>query len=422
VGTAIGDLVVSLGLENQQFIAALNGSGASLNEFAGHADEGSRGLGELGEHGEEASVGLTGASRSFEFLGKKVGELGEHLGASNKGLGETVTGLGSTVSGLGEAVHGYHALHTSIEVATAAQALLNSISPLGWTALAAGAVAAAGAYFYFSSAADHAAEAAKKLAEEQKEASKETDSAIAELQKEADKLNKTPLRQFQEELARTGHSATAIAEATEKFKLLQNIIAAGKHNELSKKIDEELSHKERELGQEGWTEGMKFAANIDPHASQQQHDRARDLGLRQDDQKLDDKANRDAEADRLRAMGQVRSLVESAKSPLDRLVDAEHALMSDFNRGLIDRGEYETGLHALGTKTEEMLPKEKQEKMEPLAALEMNSAQAFEEIFKLQNPDGAADNAKETAENTAKANDLLQELVFKMDQSAFAIR
>ena len=44
--------------------------------------------------------------------------MGDGLGGTNSELGETVTGLGGTVSGLGEAVHGYHALHTAIEVAS----------------------------------------------------------------------------------------------------------------------------------------------------------------------------------------------------------------------------------------------------------------------------------------------------------------
>ncbi len=196
MSTAIGDLVVSLSVENQNFLAQLNKSGASLDEFAMHTHAGSGAIAELGEHSEEAGGHVGGAARAFVFLGNQIKEAGEGLGEQNAMLGQTITSLGGTVSGLGEAVHGYHALHTAIEFASGAQVFLNSISPLGWTALATGALAAAAAYVEFGGASKEAEEAEKK----RQDAAKATDDALEHLRRQVEGLDNSPLNQLHEQL------------------------------------------------------------------------------------------------------------------------------------------------------------------------------------------------------------------------------
>jgi hypothetical protein len=196
VATAIGDLVVTLGCDNNTFVTALGTSGASLDEFAGHTGEGTHALQEMGEAGEEAGGSIAGASRSFRFLGNSISEAGEAIGGANSALGSTASGLGTTVSGLGEAVHGFHAFHTVMDLAIVKQIALNALSPVGLTVMAAAAIGGALAYTAWGGAISEWWEKRKKAAEEEKEANSEVESTLKNLQKEADKLNSTPLQHF----------------------------------------------------------------------------------------------------------------------------------------------------------------------------------------------------------------------------------
>jgi phage-related minor tail protein len=133
----------------------------SAHAMASDVESANKKMEATGEHSEH----IAGAARSFGFLGKQVSEMGEGLDSTNSALGETVSGLGGLTGGIGEAIHGYHALHTAIEVATGAQVFLNSISPLGWTAMAVGAIAAGAAYVTLTQHTETAEEAAKKMKE-----------------------------------------------------------------------------------------------------------------------------------------------------------------------------------------------------------------------------------------------------------------
>ena len=405
-GTGIGDLVVSLEVQNEQFLAALNVSGASLDEFAGHTGRGSQALGELGERGEEAGGHAAGSARAFGFLGRQIKEMGEGLEGTNAGLGETVSGLGSTVSGLGEAVHGYHALHTAIEVASGAQMFLNSISPLGWTVIATGAIAAAYAYMTYSESSKAAAEEEKRREEEKKAATQETESAIKSLQREVDKLDKTPLQQFQESLEKSGKSAQVAAEELRKFQALS---ARKEGLEEQKKYEsdrghaiDELAKKQRDLDQSGMTEGQKFGANFaaeHPGQTQERKDQATALGERMDQMALEKKtaAERDAQAKHLDSL--VSSLTEG---PMDKFIAQARELKAGMASGQIGSGQGQLAMDALQKRA---AAEAKPDKEEAPKALEFGTAAAFEEIYKQQHPD--ADHAQRTAENTAKMAELL---------------
>jgi hypothetical protein len=486
VASAIGDLVVTLGCDNNTFVAALNGSGASLDEFAGHTRGGSHAMQEFAEHSEEAGGHVAGANRAFKFLGKEVKELGEGLGGTESALGGTVTTLGETVTGLGEAMHGYHALHTAITVATGAQVFLNSISPLGWVALAAGAIAVGYAYVTMSSHAETAEEATKrvkktlgeldalhgaaferaagektkelqskideaqKVAEEhtdmkigaiagplgmaagylyeqhaiesaksaldefneaaakhrQEEAAKSADSALDHMVEQAEKLNKTPLEEFIEQLRKSGRTAIEQAKEIAQFK------------EAAARVDEAhaakaLAKKEEEMRESGMTEGQKYVAHFseeNPHATAAQKELAEQQGAREDAIKNQARLQKETDAERLKAEEKVHSLVDSLKSPMDKLIDDAKQLKEQHARGLLSDYDYSTGMSALQAKGEkETAVKEKAKDEGPAAALDFGSAQAYEAIYKAMNPE-ENQPAKQTAENTAKMHVLLGEI------------
>ncbi len=417
MATAIGDLVVTLGCDNNTFVAALNTSGASLDEFAAHTGEGSRGLHKMGEAGEEAGGSIAGASRSFRFLGKSISEAGEAIGGTNSALGETAGGLGTTVSGLGEAVHGYHALHTVMDLAIVKQIALNALSPVGLVVMAGAAIAGAAAYTAWGGAIAEWWEKRKKAAEEEKEANSEVESTLKNLQKEADKLNSTPLQHFQSELEKTGKSAEAIAEATRKFKELSAEVAKGeaakKAAEEGKRIEEQLAHKSRELSESGMSAGQKFGADFEaehPHATAAQRAQAEALGQREDDLKNQARLQKEMDAERQKAEEKVASIVHSLETPMDRLIADAKELRESHSRGLISDADYSTAMAALQTKGEkETAVKEKAKDDAPAAALDFGSAQAYEAIYKAMNPE-ENQPAKQTAENTAKMHVLLGEI------------
>ena len=486
MSTAIGDLVVTLGCDNNTFVTALGTSGASLDEFAGHTRGGSHAIEELGEHSEEAGGHVAGASRAFGFLGKSIKEAGEGMGGAESALGETAESLGGVVGGLGEAVHGYHALHTAIEVATGAQVFLNSISPLGWVALAAGAIAVGYAYVTMSSHAETAEEATKrvkktlgeldalhgaaferaagektkelqgkideaqKVADDhtdvkmwalggpltmsaafvyeqqaiesaksaldefnqaaakhrQEAAAKSADSALDHMVEEAEKLNKTPLEEFIEQLRKSGRTAIEQAKEITQFK------------EAAARVDEAhaakaLAKKEEEMRESGMSEGQKYVAHFseeNPHATAAQRAQAEALGQREDDLKNQARLQKEMDAERLKAEEKVHSLVESLKSPMDKLIDDAKELKEQHAKGNLSDWDYSTAMAALQAKGEkETAVKEKPKDEGPAAALDFGSAQAYEAIYKAMNPE-ENQPAKQTAENTAKMHVLLGEI------------
>ncbi len=266
MSTAIGDLVVTLGLDDKQFASGVGHSTSAMRE--------------LGKEAEEGSGHIGGASRALGFLGKQVQEGGELLGKENAQLGEMVSGLGGVTSGVGEAVHAYHALHTVMEIAIVKQTVLNALSgPTGWVTLAAGAVVAAGAYFYLSGSANDAAEKTKQLAEAAKkvreEAGRKVDSEISHLQEEADKLNKTPLENFRAELEQTGRSESQIEKLTQRFRELSAEVARAKDIAGASK---DLHREGFEMATSHFTEGSRYLAKFHeehPQATEAQNEQAR---------------------------------------------------------------------------------------------------------------------------------------------------
>ena len=405
MSTAIGDLVATLKVNDDPWQAGFARAETSMDHLRDRAEEG-------GEH-------VGGVSRAFGFLGKQAKEAGEEMGG---GFGEAISGLGGMTSGIGEAVHGYHALHTVIGLATGAQAALNAISPVGWAAMAAGAVAAVGSYLYFHESTEktvadlkelnslhgpeferasetkraalekeitltekshtaemiglvggpvgvgigylyeqHAIEQAHKALtafdeatkkHRQDEASKTVNTELDKLTKQAHQLNMTPLDIFREELEKTGRSASAIADATNKFRELSDQIQASKAAEEMKKYRaEQLREVERE-------------------ETQEMH----------------------------RLQAEAKSLSEG---PMDRLVQEAKELKE--HRDWLDPRDYQSAMNALAEKARKEL-ETKQEKAEAPKALEYGTASAFEELYKLMNPDENKP-MQDVAANTAKANE-----------------
>ena len=362
MATAVGDLVATLGVENQQFIAALNESGASLDEFSARTDEGTAALERFEEKENESGVGATASARSFGFLGKQIKEMGEGLSGTNSELGETVSGLGSTVSGLGEAAHGYHALHTAIEVATGAQVMLNSITPVGWATMAAGAIAAAGAYLWWADSKKKAADAAADLAAKQ------------EREKEA------------------------MEKATAALK---------EHNA----IEDQIARKERELSQFGMTAEQKYVATFTaehPTATGAELDTVRQQAERESAMKIQADMEKQVQQERLsdtrRLAAEVKSLTEG---PMDKFIEQARDLQSGLSEGLISQTDYDSAIAGLQRKAAAAVGTEPAKAPEAIKALEFNSAEAYEAIYKAQHPEQQTDHQQRTADNTAKMTELL---------------
>jgi hypothetical protein len=409
MSTAIGDLVATLGVDAAPFHAGLGKAGTALDEFHGQAKHGAEGMRALGEAGEEAGGELSHSSRAFRFLGKSISEVGESVGGVNSGLGETAGALGGTVSGLGEAAHGYHALHTVMDLAIVKQIALNALSPVGLTLMAGAALAGAAAYMAYGTAIGEWWEKRKKAEEEAKSATSETESAIKELQKEADKLNSTPLEHFQEEMKKTGKSAQAIAEATKKFEELSAAVGVGKARD-------ELQHKQQELTEMGMGDVEKYVHHFsheNPQATQQQLDVARDLAeeirykkaLADDQKKMaaDELRDKEKEAEATKHLhDEVKQLTEG---PMDKLRDQAAELKKGFEEGKIDGGEYAAAIGAIKQKARAAIQQEAPKEIPQ--AIEYGTSQAWEKITQqMYNPEQKANDAR-IAENTAAAKDLL---------------
>ena len=127
-----------------------------------------------------AAVLGMGTHRSFQFLGHEVQMAGMVLGQFNQGLGATVSGVGLTITSVGMAVHSFTALSRVLTVTAVAQTAFNLTNPIGWTILAAGAIAAAGvalgAYCYELKGAEADVH---NLLEELKKLNEEGDKAAA---------------------------------------------------------------------------------------------------------------------------------------------------------------------------------------------------------------------------------------------------
>jgi hypothetical protein len=381
MATAMGDMVVGLGVDESQLTSGLSSATTSLNHF------------------ERASSGLgIGASRSFRFLGHSIQEAGDGIAASNSALGDTVGSLGGMVSGIGEAVHGYHALHVVMDLAIAKQLMLNLLSPIGWITLAAAALAAGGAYLYFSGRTETAQEKAERLkktlgelasmhgeefdrtaaqkrgqlagnleaaegehvglgegiltlglayweldsrvagartalakfdealkAHAEQEASKHVDETLDRLRESAAKLDESPLQRFQGELAKSGRSAAEAADAMAKFQQLS-----------SQEIDAEIAKKNRDLSLAGLTKGERFVVEF-----KRQHEQASE-----------------AQMAMVKRQGEMEDLASRAPSPV--------------------------------------------------SAIEFGSSESYAEIARLINPENSPD--QRTAENTAQMLKILDEI------------
>ena len=334
MATGVGDLVATLSLDNSQFSSGMRES-ASI----------------AGEKGEEIEMHVGGASRAFKFLGKEAHEAGEAMGGE---FGEAIEGIGGMTSGLGEAVHGYHALHTAIEVATGAQAILNSISPLGWAALAAGAIAATAAYLHFT--------------ESTKDATDDLDDQIKELN---DELEETA------------------------------------------KIEDALAKKQFELGTLGMTEGQKYAATFaydHPDATASEVDRAKQLGFDEDLKKAQARMTKEADEEHLAEVKRLHAEIDSlTKGPMDRLIEQAHDLKAGLDKGTLRPDEYQSAMSALQRKAETEQQKEQKQASPELAkALEYGTAAAWEKITQqMYNPEQKQVD-ESIAENTARTAELLQ--------------
>ncbi|MGA2035882.1 MAG: hypothetical protein ABSG68_26845 [Thermoguttaceae bacterium] len=471
MSTAMGDLVVSLGLDNTQFLAALNGSGESLDQFATHSSESSSEI--------EGHVG--GASRAFGFLGKEIRHAGEELGGENTVIGETISGLGGTVTGIGEVVHGYHAMHTAVEVLTTAQVFLNSISPLGWTVMIGGAVAAGAAYLTLSHHIETAAEAAEHLkkvlgdinahhgaefdkdaASKQKELqenlrNREEDArdlsplhavlisgtyglkyllelhAIDKAHSALDEFNKAVVQHRQHEAGNAADSYLSHlreeAEKLDKTPLEQFQENLAKSGRSAKEVAEELAkaktysadienhaiksaidRKEKELSQFGMSDSQKYVANFQaehPGASSGQLALVKDQAAREDALKNDTAMEKKLDADRT---AETARLAAEVKSLTEGPMDKLIAQARDLQIGLAN-GAIGRGDYAsaMAALQEKATPKaEKEAKEEAPKAIEYGTAAAFEELYKAMHPDEQQDHAQRTAENTAKMAELME--------------
>ncbi len=349
MSTAIGDLVVNLSVNDDPFREGFAEASRSMEKFE--------------EQAEESEGHIGGASRAFMFLGKQGKEAGEEIGG---GFGEAIESLGGMTSGLGEAVHGYHALHTVIELTTSAQVMLNSVTPLGWVAIAAGAVAATAAYLHFSDGVKGATEEEKKLHEE------------------AGKPTKPPKSAAELEL------------------------------EEGEKIVDEFRKKRLEMNEEGMTSGQKYAANFAFEHPEWQDaiEHAKQMGWEEDMRKA--RADADKEWDqaqdehRKHIEGVAHALSEEGQGPMARLLAQAKELKE--NQQFLKPGEYETAMNGIARIAEaEMATKQKARDEGSAAAVEFNSAAAYETISKAMEVQ-ESEPAKDTAANTAAMKALLEEI------------
>jgi len=351
VATGVGDLVATLRLDNSQFSAGLNQSAQIA-----------------GEKGEEIETHVGGASRAFRFLGKEAKEAGEAMGGS---MGETVSGLGGVTSGLGEAVHGYHALHTAIEVATAAQASLNAISPMGWALMAGGAVAAAVAYMHFSDAAKEAEEAQQRLALAEK---------VAEVN------------------AKMAHEA---------FEERKRSFLEGEH---------EIAAARDRAATSGMSEPQKFLYEFHekhPDAGPAQEERAQQAAgaLYAMQQKLEaQKAINEANKEEADFVKRVRDETEQLTAgPLDKQVKQINEIRKGVEMGIIGAGQGAAAEAKIQAELKEKMQAEQNQPVQQPQAMEKESDAAWKAILTaMQGGDKKDENAQKTADNTARIAALLQ--------------
>jgi len=146
--SAIGDLVVNLGMNTAPFSAGANTAIEHMNRLNSETMS-------MGRRMEECSGSVSGLYRGEQALGHGVEVLGTAMKGINSQLGETVFGMGETVRTVGMATHAFHGLVKVIDACRNSQIMLNLVSgPRGWAVLAGSIMAAAGAYLYFHSAAE----------------------------------------------------------------------------------------------------------------------------------------------------------------------------------------------------------------------------------------------------------------------------
>ena len=417
MSTAIGDLVVRMGCDNQQFLAALNTSGAKLDEFAGHTRQGGAALGEFGSHSEEAGGSIGGTSRAFGFLGRSIKEMGEGLGKQNEALGETVSSMGGATEGLGHLVHGYHALHTVLDTTIIKEGILKALQgPAGWVTIAAAAATAAGAYMYFASSSHESAEELKKLAEEQKkvrdEANHKIDSEMAHLREEIEKA-KPPLEQFQDELAKSGRGAAEIARLTEEFRRLSAEAAGIKDAAAAAK---DLAHAGFEQATQGFSQGSKFLAKFGlehPNATADQHRQAAGFAHDMDadaaaKKRADD--NKRINEQEQHAAESLRAQVENLADPLARDKELINQIRAGAASGMIGGGQAAAAEAAIQRRLQEQLAENQPKPAEQAKALEEGTDAAWKAILDAQNNREQEEAVKKTADNTQRIAELLQQM------------
>jgi len=444
MATAVGDLVASLRLDNAQFAQ-------SINESARMA----------GEKGGEIEAHTGGASRAFRFLGKEAREAGEAMGGS---FGETISGLGGVTSGIGEAVHGYHALHTAIEVATAAQASLNAISPIGWSIMISGAAAATASYLLMKESikqneheVTHLAEAQENLervtsqrneamtygliagpagaglawlaykgavddaaASVEKIKTAATTAAAAEihhLHDELSKLTETPLELFQEKLADTGKSYIEVARLTNEFRNLTAEIERAKDQTAALA---ELRTWDFQQSTNGMTEGQAHLAKWreeHPHADFGEDAMAVGLATALDARNQHTKDHAEAEKvtaeimrEQLDHAQKLREEVEGLTAgPLDKQVKQINEIRKGVEMGIIGAGQGAAAEAKIQAELKDKMAAEQNQPAQQPQALEKESDSAWKAILTaMQGGDKKDEHAAKTAENTARIAALLQ--------------
>ena len=149
MSTAAGDLVATLALDASQFAASAGNAQTTLMNLNGTVQSHQAVV-------EQANGSITGAYRSFSFLGREIEHAGGALSNVNETLGGGVAVLGEAVAGVGMVTHGWHAAEIAIKSTTAAQIAFNLASPVGllWAGVAVLGSAGAAWYYYITSVSE----------------------------------------------------------------------------------------------------------------------------------------------------------------------------------------------------------------------------------------------------------------------------
>ena len=520
MGTAIGDLVATLGLDNSQWTSTLQQSGGELQTFSGQLPGAQSAVAQLGTTTEAASGAPRNMARSLSFLGKEMQHLGGDIAQNNEALGGAISTMGSATSAIGLASKGYKALSVASAAAGVAQTALAAISPIGWIGIAAAVGTAAVSYLYLKKGVKSAAEEMKafeklsgperdraedKRAKEltkayqsakrqqgmdqaggmfdrgvvgtvidnkrlresktamddfnkavgdrrQKEAIKETDSALDQLRAQANKIDKSPVEQFAEAMAKTGKNTREVASAIAEFEKNTRKLAVDK---AKTEVGNDLLGAQKQHEQMGMTAGEKFAdderrklaaagmrggalqaaansfgAQMDKDTAaerlagfEKQYAQAMDqtnerhqhrnalvaqmgplMGkLGEKEREVLSKADEWDKADWAKKLqADVKGLTEG---PLDSLIEKANEVNEGFAAGVITEQQRNTAMAAIKAKAE---GKDRDQTKELPKALEYGTAAAWDQITKqMYNPE-QKQNDQALVENTDKMATLLE--------------